>query len=157
MSTLEANPPVIEQCRIIHATRAEVYRAWIDPEIVKKWFGPPNMLVSCANFDTRIGGAYRIELSPRTEPSNSEVTADQPPLEVSGVYTKVVPDELLQFTWLAPWAPGEESLVTITFRDTPDGTEISVRHDQLLSDASRDGHSNGWAAALDKIAAIYEG
>ena len=36
-----------------------------------------------------------------------------------GVYTEVVPNEKLQFTWKPSWNPREESLVTVTFCDAP--------------------------------------
>jgi hypothetical protein len=68
-----------------------------------------------------------------------------------GVYTKVVPNELLQFTWIPTFSPGEESLVTITFTDARGGTQVDIRHERFATEASREAHNSGWANCLEKL------
>ncbi len=155
LSPVDPTLIALEQTRLIRAPRLEVYRAWTDPEIVKKWFGPPNRFVSHADFDPRVGGTYRIEMSLRPDPAKPEAPAAIP-VTVTGTYTQVVPNELLQFTWIAGWSQDEESLVTVTLRDVDGGTEILLRHDKFLSEPSRDAHHNGWAEGLNNFARVLE-
>jgi uncharacterized protein YndB with AHSA1/START domain len=163
MPALEAAPNAaatetalsLTQTRVIYAPRALVYQAWTDPEIMKTWMGPANMHCPNATLDVREGGAYRIEmrgtLDPATAERPSEATTNH--TATSGHFTRIVPNELLQFTWNPEWNPGEESLVTVSLKDVPNGTEITLLHERLSTIASRDGHNHGWAGSLDNLAA----
>ena len=94
------------------------------------------------------------ELPRHTVPPEFAATVPISLATVSGAYTKVIPNELLQFTWEPTWSPGELSLVTITFEDVRGGTQINLRHERFANEQSRDGHKNGWAGALDKLATV---
>ena len=72
-----------------------------------------------------------------------------------GVYTDVVPNEQLQFTWKPTFNPGEESLVTVTFTDAPGGTEVTILHERISSDGCQ-GYGQGWAGSLEKLGALLE-
>jgi uncharacterized protein YndB with AHSA1/START domain len=157
MPTLETAPTaadniLLEQTRIIRASRARVYEAWTNPEIFKQWFGPANMHCPSATLDVRVGGAYRVDVHPNPDapPPTSESAHRE--AAAAGTYTKVVPNELLQFTWDPSWNPGEHSLVTVLLKDVAGGTEIVIRHEKFLTESSRDGHNQGWTGCLDKLA-----
>ena len=144
---------LLTQTRVIRAKRAKVYEALTNPEIVEQWFGSPAMYCSSATLDVRVGGKYRIE-GVRKEGSGvtaEDICAGRPFNAVVGEYTKVIPNELLQFTWTAAWAPEEQSLVTVSLKDAPGGTEIILLHERFLSEASRDAHDAGWIYALGSI------
>jgi len=146
----------LEQMRVIRAPRARVYEAWTNPEILAKWFGPANMECPRAELDVREDGNYRVEVV-----STAKAIAENPELAkrggfAAGSYTKVVPNEMLQFTWDPSWNPGELSLVTVLFEDVRGGTQVTIRHEKFLTEASRDGHTNGWAGALEKLTAQLE-
>jgi uncharacterized protein YndB with AHSA1/START domain len=158
MPTLETAPAasniLLTLTRIIRAPRARVYQAWTNPEIVKQWFGPGNMYCPHASVDARVGGAYSMEAAPTPEglaanPNSTGGTA-------TGTFTRVVPNELLQFTWKPSWNPGEESLVTVSLRDVDGGTELTLRHENFASEQSREGHNKGWSGCLDKLTAATE-
>ncbi len=158
MPALETAPTaaqnlLLNQTRIIRAPRARVYEAWTNPEIMEQWFGSPTMVCSSVSIDLRAGGSYRIE-AVRKEASTisaEDICEGRPFNAVVGSYTKIVPNQLLQFTWTAAWAPEEESLVTVSLKDAPGGTEITILHEKFLSEASRDAHNNGWSHALGNI------
>lgn len=144
---------LLTQTRLIRAPRAKVYEAWTNPEIMEQWFGSPTMICSSVLLDLRVGGSYRIE-AVRKEASTisaEEICDGRPFNAVVGTYTKIVPNELLQFTWTAAWAPEEQSLVTVSLKDAHGGTEITLRHEKFLSEPSRDAHNNGWAIGLDRM------
>jgi uncharacterized protein YndB with AHSA1/START domain len=155
----EAATLKLEQTRVIRATRSRVYEAWTNPEILKQWFGPAKMHCPSATMDVRVGGSYRIDVVPDVPPPSPAPVSGQRSTECAerrsaalGTYTKVVPNELLQFTWAPDWNPGEQSLVTVSLKDVAGGTEITIRHENFATESSRDGHNNGWVGCLDKLA-----
>src|SRR5262245_5711543 len=83
-----------------------VYRAWTDPEALKRWFGPSDegrIVVSETN--PRVGGRYRIVL----EMASGEQH------RVGGIYREIVPNEKLVFSWAWESTPERVSLVTVKF------------------------------------------
>jgi uncharacterized protein YndB with AHSA1/START domain len=121
----------------------KVWRAWTDPEAVKRWWGPgPGEPVSLAELDVRVGGRFRIVFG----------GPDGKAHECAGVYREVVPHRKLVFTWTWPNStPERESLVTITFHAAGKGTALVFRHEQLFDEKVRDDHKRGWSGALDKL------
>jgi len=121
----------------------KVWRAWTDPEAVKRWWGPgPGEPVSLAELDVRVGGRFRIVFG----------GPDGKAHECAGVYREVMPNRKLVFTWTWPNStPERESLVTITFRPAGKGTELVFLHEQLFDEKVRDDHKRGWSGSLDKL------
>ena len=121
----------------------KVYRAWTDPQAIKRWWGPGGHdPVSLAELDVRVGGRFRIVFG----------GPDGRAHEVQGVYKEVVPSRRLAFTWTWPNStPERESLVTITLRAAAGGTELDFRHEQLFDETVRDNHRRGWTESLAKL------
>jgi len=127
----------------------KVWRAWTEPEAIKRWWGPggPDNRVSVAELDVRIGGRFRIVFG-------GKEGADH---EVTGVYVIVQPPRhnraaKLGFTWTWPrTTPERESVVTIEFRASGKGTELHFKHEQLHDESVRDGHKRGWTESLAKL------
>jgi uncharacterized protein YndB with AHSA1/START domain len=144
----------LEITRVIAAPRPRVFEAWTRPEIIRQWFGPGNMCVPSVETDPVAGGAYAIHMQGTLEESEVQRPSDSKNFhaKVHGAYTKVSPFDLLQFTWMAEWSPGEQSLVTVHFRDVEGGTELRLVHEQFETENSRDGHVRGWNGAFDKMA-----
>ena len=124
----------------------KVWRAWTDPEAVKKWWGPgPGEPVSAAELDVRVGGRFRIVFG---GPDGKEH-------ECAGVYKEVVPNRKLVFTWSWPrTTPERISVVTIEFKAAGGGTDLIFTHEQLFDEKVRDDHKRGWSSTLDKLAAF---
>ena len=120
-----------------------VWRAWTDPQALKRWFGPGGAdPVSLAQLDLRVGGRFRIVFGGR-EGNDHEVT---------GVYVVVQPNRRLAFTWTWPNStPERESLVTIVFKKSGTGTELEFLHEQLFDESVRDGHKRGWTESFAKL------
>jgi uncharacterized protein YndB with AHSA1/START domain len=136
--------PSLTLTRRLQAPPAKVFAAWTDPEKIKRWMGPGEIVTVRAESDPRVGGRYRIEMrSPDGKPHN-----------VGGVYREVVSNEKLVFTWAWDAAPPDEpyeSLVTVLFKPEGGGTLLTVTHEKLFDEASRNGHQHGWIGALDKL------
>jgi uncharacterized protein YndB with AHSA1/START domain len=136
--------PSLALSRTYPVAPEKVWRAWTDPQALKRWFGPgPGESVSVATLDVRVGGRFRIVFG----------GAQGTDHEVQGVYKEVVPNRKLVFTWTWPNStPERESVVTIVFKAAASGTELDFRHEQLFDESVRDGHQRGWSGALDKLA-----
>ena len=125
----------------------KVWRAWTDPQALKRWWGPgPEHSVSLAELDVRVGGRFRICFG----------GADGNEHECAGIYKEVVAPTKLVFTWSWPrTTPERESLVTLVFNAKGAGTELVFRHEQFFDEAARDGHKRGWSAALAQLDAYF--
>lgn len=44
------------------ATRADVYRAWVDATLLSQWFAPGPMTAVVSQLDATEGGRFRIEM-----------------------------------------------------------------------------------------------
>ena len=120
----------------------KVFRAWIDPEALKRWFGPSDegkILVPETNLT--VGGRYRIVMQ---MPSGEQH-------RVGGVYREIVPNEKLVFTWAWESTPERESLVTVRLKRAGDGTDMTLIHEQFFDDAARDRHQHGWTGTLERL------
>lgn len=126
--------------RRFNAPPAKVYAAWCDPEKMKHWMGPSNVLRVEAECDLRVGGRYHIKM---VVPNDEH--------DVSGVYREVVPNEKLVFTWAWKSTPERESLVTVTFKPDGDGTIMTLLHEQFFDEEARDRHNAGWTSIMDRL------
>lgn len=60
-TTITADPaaPTVVITREFDAPRENVFRAHVDPELVKRWLGPRDLTMEIDTFDARTGGSYR--------------------------------------------------------------------------------------------------
>ncbi len=140
--------------KVVRAKRERVFDAWTRPEMIQQWFGPGEMSSVRASTDVRVGGAYKLEMSSECDGS-SETRKDGPAI-ATGVYQKIISNELLCFTWRGNWDGDVDTLVTVLFKDVPDGTEVTLIHENLPSNKSRESHQQGWLGSLDKLAEFCE-
>ena len=134
--------PSLTLTRTYPVAPEKVWRAWTDPQALKKWFGPGDEPVSLAELDVRVGGRFHIVFGGPDGRAN----------DVRGVYREVVPNSRLVFTWTWPNStPERESLVTVQMRAAGNGTDFVLSHEQLFDERVRDDHKQGWSTALDKL------
>lgn len=160
MPTLDAPVsalPFVKQSRVIRASRTVLYEAWIKPEVMKQWFNPGERVCASAELDPREGGAYRIDVVARPD---AKLNPGEPLHTIAeGVYTEIVPNQKLQFTWKPSWNPGENSLVTVTFADAEGGTEVTILHERISDDGqerSCKGYASGWSSCLEQLGQLTE-
>jgi uncharacterized protein YndB with AHSA1/START domain len=133
--------------RSFSASRERVFRAFTEPDLLTKWFGPPGGRAPYAEMDVRPGGSYRIAMQP----------PDADVVFLVGTYRDIDPPARLSFTWL--WegvdpngALGvDESVVTLEFLDRDGSTEIVLTQELLARQEARDAHQLGWTLALDRL------
>jgi len=138
-----ALPGGLRVVRTFHAPRADVFDAWVDPDRLRAWWGPPGIGVSELVGDLRVGGSYRIVMEAAGEPARVLVWTFQ----------AIEPPERLVYTW--HWDTSPEgvvsSLVTVRFLDLGRRTEVEVTHTGIEDDAVRDNHALGWDACLGEL------
>ncbi len=135
----------VQVSRVMRAPRSRVYRAFLDPELVARWWAPMDSVVATATVDERVGGVHRIEM----------LTATGEPHMFDAVIQELVPDERIVLVFM--FAPdAEETLLTVTFRDAPGGTEVLLDHQNVTAEGPLNEQSvdAGWSSVLDKLEGI---
>lgn len=76
--------------KLVNASCQEVFKAWSDPEQLKKWFFPNRAgWKAISSNDFQVGGHYRHEM-----------IDDMGHVYVhTGMYKEIIPDKKLVFTW----------------------------------------------------------
>ena len=137
-----AERPSLTLRRHYHATADKVWRAWTDPQALKHWFGPDEIVaVPIAEIDLRVGGRFRVAM----------LAADGETHDVSGTYLEVEPQRKLVFSWAWRSTPERESRVTVRIEPDDQGCELVLLHEQFFDEAAREGHTHGWSGALAKL------
>jgi uncharacterized protein YndB with AHSA1/START domain len=129
--------------RTFAATRDKVFRAWTEPEALKKWLAPSDdHSTPDAEVELRVGGRYRIDIK---DPAGKL-------FRVGGRFQEVRPPEKLVYTWA--WegdADIGETLVTVEFRDLGKSTEVVLTHELFPDEKALKNHEWGWNGAFDRL------
>jgi uncharacterized protein YndB with AHSA1/START domain len=141
--SLAADETTLKITRVFDAPRARVFNAWLDREEWQAWIGPEGMSSEVPLLEPRVGGRYRVTMH----------LSDGSVIPVAGVFKTIDAPRTLVFTWGWDGDPSRDSLITLTFRDMGDKTELTLHQEGLGSVANRDDHGRGWNSALDKLVA----
>jgi uncharacterized protein YndB with AHSA1/START domain len=125
--------------RTFRAPRAAVWRAFTDPKLVPKWYGPTANSMTGCEIDLRVGGKFLYAWGEHTMPG--EFTVVEAPLRYAYVDTGVTP-----------------SIVTCTFTEEKGVTKVSLRanlgtkvlRDEMLASGWVDG-TEACYVFLDKL------
>jgi uncharacterized protein YndB with AHSA1/START domain len=129
----------IEREIFIAASPETVFRFFVDPAFMARWFGEQHTL------DPRPGGIFRVEVSAGNI--------------VHGTYTEVMPHRRIAFTW--GWEgrgdlPPGRSLVEIELVPKESGTLLRLRHSGLPKKTAEapftpEDHRKRWANYLARL------
>jgi uncharacterized protein YndB with AHSA1/START domain len=132
--------------RRIAARPSIVFEALTTAEGIAAWWGPDEQPVTVAEFDARVGGAYRVRFR----------TGDGAEHEACGECLEVVKPVRIVMSWR--WAFGGEpeesgrvSRIEIDLRPIESGTELTLTHADLRNAASQNSHAWGWTGSLAKL------
>jgi uncharacterized protein YndB with AHSA1/START domain len=106
-----APPPPAEDLiisRLFNAPREIVFKAWTDPAMVARWWGPKDFTSSRCEVDARPGGAIRIDMR----------APDGTIYPMGGEFREIAPPERIVFVSVAlddEGGPMIEALNTVTF------------------------------------------
>ncbi len=142
--------------RVVRASRQRVFDAWTKPEQMQQWMGPEGWRVPELEADVRPGGKYRIVYQ-GTPPAAPGETPQERTGACRGTYLEIAPPDLIRYTWLADWAPGDETVVTIRLTEVEGGTLVELSQETFLKAETAANHTKGWTGSLGKLAKFVEG
>ena len=146
-----ADPIVVET--YIAVSHKNVFLAWTDPLLVKKWFGHKPHTLHSAAIDLRVGGVWRF-----IESNDHEKTTG-----FEGEYLVIETDRRLVFTWsrVVAYASGKReatpaSQVEIVLTPKSTGTDIHITHSAISDEPTRERFSGGWRRGMTNLKAMLE-
>ncbi len=142
--------------RFVRAPRERVFEAWTNPELRRKWWRTHTGegLATC-EVDARVGGRYcMVQVGGGCESPGDDATFEW---VMQGEFLEVDPPRKLVFTWNVNHDPPTvDERVTIEFRKVEGGTDVTIKHEGILSQAMRDGTEGGWTTHLGAMAEVVE-
>lgn len=114
----------VKVTRSFKAPRALVYRAYTEPEVLRRWLlGPPGWSMPVCEMDVRVGGRYKWRW--RNDENGSE-------FGFSGTFREVQPSSKLVHTeaydpgTIGDGYPGDGAIVTVTFTEESGVTTVTT-------------------------------
>jgi len=137
--------------REFDAPRHLVYRAWTEPELVRRWWSGRRGEVTSIEIDLRVGGGWRY------------VMVANGGFEVAfhGTYLEIVPDERIVSTEVYEGMPDAQAVDTLTLTEAGGRTTVTILV-QHQDRAGRDAHiesgmEDGLQEALDLLEQVAIG
>ncbi len=132
--------------RRMPVARELVYESWTDPDGIRVWMCPGDVLSAEAVLDVRVGGSFRITMR-RKKQVHKHV----------GTYQVVEPPSKLVFTWSGLENPAEITLVTVEFIARGQESELVITHERFTEPDVADRYEMGWGTIATKFAAYLAG
>ncbi|UQX89534.1 SRPBCC family protein [Jatrophihabitans telluris] len=115
---IEADPnlPTITITREFAASPDKLFRAWTEPELVRRWLGPKDTEMRIDHWDARTGGSWRYVA----------VRGGEEIASFYGSFHEMRPSSRLVQTFTYEGAPDGVSLETMTFSDLGNGRTLAI-------------------------------
>jgi uncharacterized protein YndB with AHSA1/START domain len=141
-------PNTVRLHRVFTTKPEKVYRAFIEPDAIVKWFPPNGFTCKVHHMDPNAGGSYRMSFRNFTTGHGHSF---------GGRYTELVPNERLRYTdtFEDPNLPGENR-VTITLKKVSLGTEVTIVQEGLPDVIPIEACYLGWQESLLNLARLVE-
>ncbi|TQV70642.1 SRPBCC family protein [Denitrobaculum tricleocarpae] len=140
------NPRRVFVERTYRVSPETAFDAWINPDSLTRWFGPPGFTARILTHDPRVGGTWRFNMR----------SVEGESYHHFGQFVEVTPPRKLVFTWASEeqvegWRDEKNAptVVTVEFTPCPEGTKVTVTHEKLISDMARDALTRGWGGGLE--------
>lgn len=141
--------------RLIDAPRSRVFRAWTDPHLLSRWWGPHGMTTALCEMQLWVGGLFRTVLR---APDGSEYASQ-------GVFLEITAPERIVFTdaFGPGWVPSGKAFMTavVTLDDLHGKTLYTARawHWSAVDRQAHEemGFHRGWGESLDRLVALVSG
>jgi uncharacterized protein YndB with AHSA1/START domain len=136
--------------RRIAARPSIVFDALVTVQGIASWWGPDDLPVLSATAEAREHGTFRVRFR-RFDGSEHEC---------AGEFLEIIRPSRVVMSWR--WTDGgeadeagNESRLEFRLRAIDTGTELTLIHSALRTEASARSHEGGWAGALDKLLQQY--
>lgn len=140
--------PHVVQARATRRFRAsaeEVFDAWLDPALVREWFGPGLGEMTRVDLDARVGGTFW--LVQRRAAGDAVHT---------GEYLEIDRPRRLVFTWRTPPLT-DTSRVIVDIQPLDHGCDVTVTHEMSPEwEPFVDRAASAWQTMMDAMAKVVE-
>jgi uncharacterized protein YndB with AHSA1/START domain len=142
--------------RVFDAPRALVWRAWTEPALLMRWWGPRGYTLPHCTVDLRVGGSWQYCMR----------SLEGRDFWCRGTYLEIVEPERLvtsdyfcdaQGTRISPASVGmpermpDDMVLTTTFTELKGRTTVTIHQSIPESIAKRCGAPEGWNQSFDKL------
>ena len=148
--------------RTLDASREAVWKAWTDPKLVAKWWGPNNVTIPECEIDLRVGGKIYIVMLAGEAMGQFKGTR----WPMKGVFTAVEPLRRLTYKAQA-WTEGQgaetqiDQITDVTFEDQQGKTKVTIKATITNADTAPkmavQGMTYGFNQQLDKLTSFVAG
>ncbi len=147
--TLPSDREIVME-RVFDAPRELVFKAYTDPDLIPKWWGPRKYTTTVDKMDVRVGGAWRFV---QRDAGGHEYA-------FNGEYREIAPPGRLSYTFEFEGMPGHVLLETVTFEEQGGQTKVTVTS-LFASVEDRDGMlqsgmEQGANESQDRLAELLE-
>lgn len=134
--------------RVLRAPAERIYRAFVTPAAIAKWFPPHGFTAAVHEMDAVVNGRYRMAFTNFSGGGSHSF---------GGQYLELVPGERLRYT-AAFDDPGLPGLMTTTVTLTPVlvGTEMQVVQEGIPAVIPAEACMLGWQESLTLLAQLVE-
>jgi uncharacterized protein YndB with AHSA1/START domain len=127
----------------LRVTPATAFIVCVDATQLAEWWGPSGFTSPSIQLDARVGGTYRIAM----QPPDGEL------FYLRGEFREVDPPHRLVYTfeWEDPDPDDRETLVTLAFVETADGTTVALEQAPFATRDRYELHRSGWTEAFVRL------
>jgi uncharacterized protein YndB with AHSA1/START domain len=145
----------VKVTRSFRASRALVYRAFTEPELLRRWMlGPPGWSMPVCEMDVRVGGRYRWRWR-----SNQDASE----FGFAGTFREVQPPSRLVHTeaydpgTVGGGYPGQDAIVTTTFAEEAGVTTMTTLIDFGSKEARDAAVATGMTDGMEQSYQLLDG
>jgi uncharacterized protein YndB with AHSA1/START domain len=160
----ETKPRTVLVTRVFDAPIDQVWKAWVEPELVRQWWGPTGFTCFLAEMDFREGGSSLVGMRADPEFGGQDMYN-------TWTYQKILPTKRIEYiqnftdkegkafdpaNMGFPAGVPKEVRTANVFKDLANGkTEITITEYGYTSDQAHDMSKAGLEQCLDKMASIF--
>ncbi len=161
---MEKNVKELTITRILDAPQKTVWKAWTDPKLVQKWWGPRGVINPTCEWDPRPNGKIYIVMQATKELGPAEGMK----WPMKGAFKEVKPESRLVFSGGAMDDVDRasdtflESTITVDFEDLGEKTKMNLhivvtKVGGPKAEAALQGMTQGWTQQVDKLGEFVSG
>jgi uncharacterized protein YndB with AHSA1/START domain len=139
-------PNTVKFQRVLRASPAKVFKAFVDPAAMCKWLPPHGFTGTVHAMDAKVGGTYKMSF---TNFGNGQSHS------FGGKYLELVPGQRLRYTDLLDGIPGE-MVTTVTFKEVSCGTEVNIVQEGIPDMIPAEQCCLGWQESLSLLTLLVE-
>ena len=134
--------------RVLRASPAKIYRAFVDADALAKWLSPNGFTCKVHSLDAKVGGSFKMSFTNFSSGKSHSF---------GGKYHELVPDERIRYsdTFDNPNLPGEMT-TTITLKKVFCGTDLNVVQEGIPAAIPAEMCYLGWQESLALLTLLVE-